>query len=165
VNKSGEHPLKINDILKVQCKLMYLCHTYQFVLDEMPDGKTWEDFCEKSIEVLCQIGIIEFNFLHSSSLAYLFQNWRKFSTSNPFIKLDKEVFVLKPEKSFIIGWIRILSCSIVIWQLLTQISLPIKSFNFLHPNWLDDHLLALWLIQFLLHPTTCTQLWTDGCAL
>jgi len=54
VNKSGEHLLQINHILNVQCKILYLQCAYQFALDEMPGGKTWQDCCEKSIEVLCQ---------------------------------------------------------------------------------------------------------------
>jgi len=57
VNKSGEHPLQTNHILNVQCKVMYLHRAYQFALDEMPDGKTWQDCCEKSIKVLRQVGI------------------------------------------------------------------------------------------------------------
>jgi len=42
---------------------MYLHCAYQLALDEMPGGKTWPDWCEKSIKVPCQVELIKFDIL------------------------------------------------------------------------------------------------------
>jgi len=58
----------------------------------MPDGKTWQDCCEKSIEVLCQVGIDQVqHFCTLQAWHTYFKVGENFPHPNPFVELDKEV--------------------------------------------------------------------------
>jgi len=70
---------------------MYLCHAYQFVLDEMPDGKIFQDV-NKVSRFYATLELIEFNIFTLFKLGILTSGLEKlFHIQIHSSNWDKEV--------------------------------------------------------------------------
>ena len=91
VNKSGEHPLELQHVFSLQLKAMYLRRAYQFALEDMP-RKSWQACCERSIEILSQLGVTKIkNYRTIEAWNSYFRIAGFLPHPNTFVETEKEI--------------------------------------------------------------------------